>query len=49
MDELAPLVERCVGEGELALELAGDIDSTTNYRVMRLLPEAGFRGPVLSM
>ncbi|HVI04277.1 MAG TPA: hypothetical protein VM869_36560 [Enhygromyxa sp.] len=48
VDELVPLVQRCVGEGELAIELAGDIDSTTNYRVMRLLPEAGFRGRIQS-
>jgi hypothetical protein len=48
VDELVPLVELCVGEGELAIELAGDIDPTSNYRVMRLLPEAGFHGRVQS-
>lgn len=48
VDELVPLVRQCIGEGELAIELVGDVDSSTTYRVMRLLGEAGFRGRIQS-
>ena len=46
VDELAGVLERCSNTPATTIELAGDLDSTTEYRVMRLLGDAGFRGRV---
>lgn len=44
VDELAALVEQLDNAAETTLELEGNASSTTLYRVMRLLRDAGFRG-----
>jgi hypothetical protein len=42
VEDHTPFAEACVtDEGPPVVELAGDVDSTTEYRVMRLLPVRG--------
>jgi hypothetical protein len=44
--ELVPFAEACAAYDEPCIELAGDVDRTTEYRVQRTLFDAGFRGRV---
>jgi hypothetical protein len=44
--ELVPFTEACGAFEEPCIELAGDLDHTTEYRVQRALFDAGFRGRV---